>query len=110
MPKTIPALAALPCRIGRGVFSNEREFTVSIDGKDSHVGLGDVHYFWNSRSGTLRASEPAGDDEIDGFVAAQVLKVEGTRALVEVPDANVIWVGTDAIVERPTEVRFDVPL
>jgi hypothetical protein len=110
MKKPIPALAALSCRIGRTGFPDERAFTVPTENEGSHFGSGDAHYFWKADRRPLTADEPGDDAEIDGFVAAQVLKVEGTRALVEVPDAKVIWVKADAIVVRPTEVRFDVPV
>jgi hypothetical protein len=110
MKKSIPALAALSCRIGRTGFPDERAFTVSTESECPDYGSGDAHDFWNSDRRPLTADEPGVDAEIEGFVAAQVLKVEGTRALVEVPDAKVIWVKADAIVVRPTEVRFDVPV
>jgi hypothetical protein len=110
MKSPIPALAALPCRISRSGFPDERAFSVSTIENADHLGSGDIHYFWNAESRPLTASEPDDEQEVDGFVAAQVLKVEGSRALVEVPDAKVIWVDSDIIVVRPTEVRFDVPV
>ncbi len=110
MKNSIPALAALPCRISRSGFPDERAFTVSQIGEADHVGSGDVHYFWTAESNPLTATEPENEQEIEGFVAAQVLKIEDSRALVEVPDAKVIWVDAAKIVRRPTEVRFDVPV
>ena len=103
-------LAALPCRISRSAFPDERVFQVrTADGKE-HAGSGPAYYFWNAENHPLHAGVPESDREIRGFVATQILKIDAARALVEVPDGTVAWVFEKDLVARPTEIEIDVPV
>jgi hypothetical protein len=101
-------LAALPCRISRSAFPDERFFRIAtFDGRD-HVGIGPAHYFWDDQDKPIGSDVPGEGQEIEGLIAAQVLKVEAARALVEVPDGSVAWVAEKDIVPRPTEIDLHV--
>ncbi len=103
-------LAALPCRISRSAFPDERVFRITTSEGREHAGSGPAYYFWDATSKPLGVDTPGYDQEITGFVATQVLKVEASRALVEVPDGSVAWVNVSDLVPRPTEINIDVPV
>ena len=110
MPRAYPTLAALPCQIGRSAFPDERDFRFkTFEGKD-HDGSGPAHYFWDAENKPLNVDSPATDQVVTGLIAAQVLKIESGRALVEVPDASVARVDEKVLVPRPTEVDLHVPV
>jgi hypothetical protein len=103
-------LAALPAKISRSGFPDERIFVVeTFDGKQ-HTGYGPSHYFWDDNGKPLGADLPTEDQEIKGIVAVQVLKIEDGRALVEVPNGSVAWVSAGGLLRRPTEINLDVPV
>lgn len=113
-PRTKPMsqsrLIALPCRISRGVVSDERAFEIRLAEGPSHVSVAPVFYFWTVQGVPLTKEEPSGDQEIDGKVAARLLERRNGTALVSIPDGSVVAVDGSAIQERPSQVVFDVSL
>ncbi len=104
-------LIALPCRISQGVVSDERVFEITLtDPRAPYASVAPVHYFWNAHGERLRPDEPTNDTEIEGKIAARLLERQNGVALVSIPDGCVIEVKAESLQERPTEVRFDVPV
>jgi hypothetical protein len=101
-------LVALPCKISRGIVSDERAFEIELSGKRCHVSVAPAHYFWNEKNVPLGKDEPSGDQEINGKIAARLLEHQNGTALVSIPDGNVVSVEVGAISERPTEIVIDV--
>lgn len=103
-------LIALPCKIIRGVVSDERAFEIPLADDNSHLGVAPVHYFWDDHGGRITDDVPARDEEIMGKVAARLLEKSNGTAIVSIPDGSVVPVKADQIVGRPSEVVFDVPV
>lgn len=100
-------LIALPCKIIRGVVSDERAFEIAIVDDSSHPGVAPVHYFWDDHGGRIADDVPTRDDEIIGKVAARLLERSKGTAIVSIPDGSVVPVKADHIAPRPSEVVFD---
>jgi hypothetical protein len=104
-------LAAIPCKISRGVVSTERAFEVArIDGS-THDSFAPVFYFWNDKGEPLEENEPAGSDEtIAGSIAARVIERHNGAAMVSIPDGCLVEVKSDSVTKRPGEVIVNVPV
>lgn len=103
-------LIAIPCKISQGVVPDERAFEVTLNGGACHSGVAPVYYFWNHEGERLGASEPPGDQEMRGKIAARLLERHNGTALVSIPDGAVVQVQADSITQRPSEVIIDVPI
>jgi hypothetical protein len=104
---------AVGCRLGKGVFSDDRYIGVVLTGGKSLEGLAPIHYCWNGDGRPLGEGEGNGRDElIDGKVAARIVSRSSNGAVV-VEIASVHgWplnrgtVAVDDLCERPTEVPY----
>ena len=103
-------LIAIPCKISRGVVSDERAFEVTLSGGALYAGVAPVYYFWTQEGSRLGPNEPGGDREISGKIAARLLERPNGTALVSIPDGAVIPVESKSIAPRPSEVVIDVPV
>ena len=93
-------LKAIACEISRGGFSEERVFAISLKGI-SHRGVASRRHLWNSDGASIEEGEPPISEIIKGIVAARILKIVQERALVSIPDGEVITIPIDALVDRP---------
>lgn len=101
---------ALPCKISRGGFSDERVFSIILDSLN-YAGVASRRYFWTSDQEALPEGEPPIGQEIVGIVAAHVIETrpDGT-ALVSVPDGEVITVPVRSLLDRPCKAEAHVPV
>ena len=76
----------------------------------SHVGVAPVFYFWGPDDHRLGLSDPAGDVEIAGKIAARLLGRDEGVAVISIPDGSVLRVAAGAITRRPSEVVINVPV
>jgi hypothetical protein len=104
------SLAAISCSISRSAFPDERIFQIKTSDGSEHFGASPTYYFWDANKNPLESDAPSADDEVEGFIATHVLKIESDRALVEVPDGSVAWVSEANLIDRPTEIDIDVPI
>lgn len=97
-------LVAVPCRISKGMFSDERVFSIQLIGGKEYKGLTSIDFFWTKdRIPLIFADKP---EIIDGFVAGHVLKeLENGQCVVEVPDGMVLAFERDQLIQRSTEIR-----
>ena len=102
-------LHTLYCRISAGVFSGELIFEIPLPDGSTHTGAGSTRYFM-TRDGRRLLQGLAKNEEIDGLVAAKLLKKEGHKVLASVPDGEVIWVDEDQISEHSLASTPSVPV
>lgn len=103
-------LIALRCKIIRGVVSDERAFEIALADGRPYSGVAPVHYFWDVHGGRIPDNVPVSEQEVAGKVAARLLETENGTALVSIPDGAVVPVTVDQVVDRPSEVVFNVPV
>jgi hypothetical protein len=101
-------LIAVPCRISQGIVSNERAFELDLHAGGTYTGGALRFYFWNDQDQPLTADEPGGGQEIEGKIAARLLRHENRCAVIAIPDGQVVLVDSQLVAPRPTEVKFDV--
>jgi hypothetical protein len=92
---------AIRCIISRGGFSDERLFRIDAGGM-KYEGVASRQHMWSREGVPLADGEPPIGENIEGLVAARIIKIEDGRALVSVPDGEVITISTDQLVDRPT--------
>jgi hypothetical protein len=104
-------LIALPCRITRGAFSNERVFEIDLpDTSEPYVGAASRQYCWDQEGRALGESDPEEGAIVDGQVAARLLEKRGEKVLVSIPDGEVIVVNASQVRNRPPESAPHVPV
>jgi hypothetical protein len=97
-----PRLKAIVCTISRGGFSDERVFSFRYDGKE-YSGVASRRHMWKQDGSPIEDGEPPVGQKIPGLVAARVIEAKGeNRALISVPDGEVIEVPSGVLVDRPT--------
>ena len=97
----IPA-ASIPCRVARGMFSNERSVLLDLPGEERLSVLVDeknVHV----------AHDPDIDEEVDGRLDVRIVADEGDSFVVDMPQPSLTQ--EEALYAAPDafEVRFRVP-
>jgi len=101
-------LKAIPCDISRGGFSDERVFSISIDGVN-HSGVASRRHMWTVAGDQVEEGEPPIGKVIKGFVAARIIRViDKQEVMVSIPDGEVITIPIGALVDRPLTARKHV--
>jgi hypothetical protein len=97
------------CKIARGAFTEERVFYVPLFDGGEYIGACSRDYCYTRRGKPFSADEPASEEqEVQGKLLARVVRVEGDKVLVSVPDGEVVTVSADTISEAK-RVFSDVP-
>jgi len=99
---------AIPCRITRSGFPNERVFRITLPDGSEFVGAAPAYYFWNSDRSKLGENQPSKRGEsIPGFVEARIITSDPDSALVSLPSGNVVEISPAEITtisEKPSNV------
>jgi hypothetical protein len=104
-------LIALPCRISKGAFSDERVFEIDLpDAPEPYVGAASRQYCWDQEGRPLSKDDPEEGVAIHGKIAARLLGNRGEKALVSIPDGEVIVVNANQVIPRPPERVPNVPV
>lgn len=85
------------CKLGRGAFSVEKTFTARLARGGEHVSAAPAEYCHTLSDKRLGPSEPDGEQLIDGWIDARVVKRQSDGVLVSVPSGEVLLVPEDAI-------------
>jgi len=103
---------ALPCKITRSGFSNERVFRIEVADGSIYVGACPRQYCFTGTGQPLKENQPAEKGKIiEGLVLASRVREEGDGIiLVSVPDGAVLPVKTAQIQKAPREVAPNVPV
>jgi len=76
------------CEITRSAFSGERIVKFRQANGEEYVGAAPVEYCRTSTFRRLEADDPTGDESINGFVEAYLVKNGGDLARVSLPDGE----------------------
>ena len=111
MPRPHTRLVAFPCKISRGVVTDERGFEIRLSDGEIYSGVAPAYYFWDDQNEPLSGDPPQGDSEVSGKIAARVIERGDDITLISIPDGSVVEVKTESVVApRPTEVIIHVPV
>ena len=105
-------LVAVVCTISASSISDVRGFDILLaNNKEVHSGIAPQYYFWDSRKLPIEDGVPSQDLEIPGFIAARELGIAADgKAIVSIPDGEVISVPRSSVVARPQEAPSGVPV
>ena len=99
---------ALACIISPGAFSGERVFRVKLANSDFYIGISPREFCWNDHGSLVEKNEPKPGSEIDGKIAARLLRTtEDGQLIVEVPDGQSIFVDREVVQKRPTRITVN---
>jgi hypothetical protein len=103
-------LVTIPCEIARGAFSDERIFTIALEGRAEYIGAASWRYCYGPHDTPIRPDEPPPGKSMKGRVAARVVGEQGDgKLLLSLPDGSVVHLGRSQV--RPAkEAAPDVPV
>jgi hypothetical protein len=101
--------ATVECKIERSPFSDERIYFLTLGDGSEHVGAASYIYFTDRTGQPLREQEPPRGKSIRGTIEAIVIRDEGDRCVVSLPDGSVASVSRSAV-KRGKEASPDVPI
>ena len=95
-------MKAIACEISRGGFSDERVFSIPVNGQN-YQGVASRRHMWTRDGRIIEDGEPPLGKVIPGLIAARILEIKDEDiATVSIPDGEVITIPVSQLLDRPT--------
>lgn len=93
-----------PCKISRGAFSGERVFEFNLQTGEQYMSVADWHYCLDDNREKLSKELPVGNQTIQGYITAYLLKSDKGVAYISIPDGEVVPVRPENIEKKAASI------